>query len=346
MTSFWQRLASHLRQGRPVFVALVAEHTRHSPGTAGARLLATLADGAATVSVQGTIGGGIMEHRLLERAREVLVAGEAFFEVAALEHRRPGEVDARSTPSGMICAGRQHNVYSLCRPREEGPVVESLLERLDRGAHGVLEISRHGWRVVSAAADLDGPRRRLRSAADGHWIYREELLERRRLALFGGGHCALALARLCRRLGYDIVAFEGAKKSPDPDLRHHVRKIVQVDDFRRAAAQVEVPTITSAVVLTSDFPSDVRALIGALGQPFPFIGVMGSAAKVEEIRRRLIAEGFSANDLQRLVAPVGLPMLSNTPDEIAVSIASQLLRRRAEELESATSEADVFGDGF
>lgn len=329
---FWHQLAHHLRQGRSVFVALVVDHTRHSPGTSGARMLITLSGGeegtGSGVIASGTIGGGIMEHRLIERAKDVLRRGEPFAEVAALHHSRD---KAAGQPSGMICAGRQSNLYFLCRPSSEGTAVDRLCTLVDRGESAVLEISHQGWRVEARAADFDRPQHRLEVSSDGEFVYRQQLLNRRRLALFGGGHCALALASLTQRLGYEVFAFEGPKKAADARLGRHVRGLEQVADFADAAARVNYPEITQAVVLTSDFPSDVRALCGALRRPFPFIGVMGSSTKIAEIRQRLLAEGFTHEDLERLVAPVGLPMLSNTPQEIAVSIAAQLLQLRVRE---------------
>ena len=64
MSSFWERVHGHLSAGSRVFVACVAEHTRGSPGTAGAKLL--VSDSG---ELFGTIGGGAMEHRLVEQAR-------------------------------------------------------------------------------------------------------------------------------------------------------------------------------------------------------------------------------------------------------------------------------------
>ena len=67
MIAFWERVHGHLSAGSRVFVACVAEHTRGSPGTAGAKLL--VADSG---ELFGTIGGGAMEHRLVEQARALL----------------------------------------------------------------------------------------------------------------------------------------------------------------------------------------------------------------------------------------------------------------------------------
>jgi len=318
MLKFWNQVREHLQGGERVLLTLVAENTRHSPGTVGARLLVT--ESGATF---GTIGGGIMERNLIERAAEILRDEDAFAEVRALHHRRsaPGE------PSGMICAGSQTNLGFLCRPEVDGAAIEKVVSVLRGGRSATLKITPGGLSVAEEPPDLS--RRQHRLTRDGErWVYEEELLNRRRLAILGGGHCALALARVMARLGYDVFAFEAEKKVPEEELREHVRELWIVADFADAGPRIAVPELTLVVVMTSDFPSDVRALSGIVGRPFPFLGVMGSPAKLEEIFELLREQGFSDHQLNRVQAPVGLPIGSNTPEEIAISVAAQILQRR------------------
>ena len=103
-----------------------------------------------------------------------------------------------------------------------------------------------------------------------------------------------------------------------------------IDDYKKAAPQINLPEKTNVVIMTTDVASDVRGLLGVLDNPFPFIGVMGSENKISEIKKQLKAEGIADQQLSRITAPVGLPMVSNTPEEIAISIAAQLLQLRDE----------------
>ncbi len=323
MSDFWQSLADHLRRGRRVFLALVADNTRHSPGTVGARLL--VADNGETL---GTIGGGVMERDVVARAAEVLGRDQRLAELRTLHHRKTGGPDPGEWErSGMICAGSQTNLYLLCCPETDAGTVAKLASWIAAGRSGTLRIDAQGMSLAAEAPDLTRPQRRLRRGGED-WLYEEELLNRRRLAILGGGHCALALARVMSPLGYDVLAFEGPQKEPAAELPDYVRSVEKVSDFRDAGARIDHPELTWVVVVTSDFPSDVRALAGALPRPFPFLGVMGSAAKIREIGHRLRQEGITGDDLARLTAPVGLPIGSDTPEEIAISIAAQILERR------------------
>jgi len=81
-------------------------------------------------------------------------------------------------------------------------------------------------------------------------------------------------------------------------------------------------------MITNTTGLDVAQLLGIVDKPFPFVGVMGSHAKISEITKQLKNEGISDKQLSRFTAPVGLPMVSNTPEEIAISVAAQLLQNR------------------
>ncbi len=324
---FWRALAGFLEAGENVFLALVAANTRHSPGTAGARLLLSASGQRA-----GTIGGGIMEHRLLERAAEILRGGEFAPEIQTLEHTSPranAAPAAGGDRSGMICAGSQTNLYALCRPEAELETVRRVASLVAEGRSGTLSIGPRGMAAQAGEGDLSRPAINFRHGG-GHWSYREQLLNRKRLAILGGGHCARALAHTMNRLGWDVSVFETRRSVVEAELERDARTVRIVDDFRRAGSLVCYPELTWVVVMTTDLPNDVRALSGVVGRPFRFIGVMGAAAKIEEIVRRLEQEGCSRAELDRIHAPVGLAIPSHTPEEIAISVAGQILDLRGQ----------------
>ena len=79
--------------------------------------------------------------------------------------------------------------------------------------------------------------------------------------------------------------------------------------------------------MTHSYESDVEALRFALKQDFPFCGLMGSPPKLERIRKSLTGRGISRAQIDRITCPVGIEIGSDTPDEIAVSVAAQILQR-------------------
>jgi xanthine dehydrogenase accessory factor len=310
MQDFWPRVEALLAAGQPVFIALVVDHTSGSPGTRGARMLVT-PDGTS----QGTIGGGAMEFQTLALARQALADGIPTT-LRELWHRE----DAPGERSGMICSGRQTNLYRLCTPDDDGAAVARAARLAGTGRAGRLRIDARGITVTEAEPDLARPTMEVCQDEDAWW-YEEELLNLKRIAIVGGGHCGQALARLMRQLGYEVAVFDRRKDIADGHGCHQV-----VARYEDAGPAIIYPEVTRVVVMTTDYPSDVAALAGVLPRGCPFVGVMGSGAKISRIRHDLRARGFTDSQLASLRAPVGLRIHSHTPDEIAVSIAAELIR--------------------
>ncbi len=317
MKLFWIRLDALLKQGQSVFAAFVVRNTLHSPGTAGARLLVTEAG-----DVEGTIGGGIMEYNLVNRAREALQKKDFKPELHHLSHRDEGPGEK----SGMICAGEQWNIYYLFRPHEHADTVAQIARFVVGGEAACATISPSDVSVNGPVA-AKGPQYELTEDDDG-WTYREQVLNLKRVAIMGGGHCGLALSRTLDQLGYDVFVFETRRELDTIRANTFACAVELVDSYRDAGPRVPYPALTDVVVMTTDFPSDIEALAGTVDLPFRSIGLMGSPAKIAHIRTSLLDAGIAKSFVDGLRAPVGISIGSNTPAEIAVSIAAEIVRDR------------------
>lgn len=316
--SYWETVASLLRESQNVFLAMVAEHTRHSPGTTGAKLLV-----AKDRDPVGTIGGGIMEYSLMKRAIGILENSSFTPEIQMLSHRKSGPEEK----SGMICAGKQTNLYYLCLPEKDGETVERIVHLLNHNLSALLSIGPSGMAVQKQKPNVNELQIKL-SQDNNNWLYEEQLQNFKRIAIIGGGHCSLALSRVMKHLGYDVFVFDTRENVSTVGENKYAQTVQIVDDYQDVAALIQYPELTQVVVMTTDVASDVRGLLGVIHQPFPFIGVMGSQAKITEITKRLKSEGITEDQLSRLTTPVGIPMASNTPEEIAISVAAQILQKR------------------
>ena len=325
MAEFWKSVRDRLEADERVFVVLVVDHSVHSPGTTGARM-AIFADR----STIGTIGGGIMELEILRFAMQSLTAGDGPPKLQKLHHRKEGPGEK----SGLICAGFQTNLYMLLDRKDHLDVLNAIVNAERKDQPRIFEISPEGFRIVPRVGRDARVQQHLLELGD-RWWYRESVRNLSRVAILGGGHCGLALSRLMHGLGYHVSIF---------DTRPRVATMLENDftdekhivaDFADAAGMIRCPERTNVVVMTTELASDVRALLGAAGISFPFVGVMGSKAKIVSIRKALVEAGVDQEFLDNLVAPVGLSIGSNTPEEIAVSVAAQLLRVRSESLKKA-----------
>ncbi len=321
--AFWRAALERLDAGMPLFVALVVANTRGSPGTLGARLLVD-ADG----NTFGTIGGGIMEANLVRAARDALRAGrDAPPALEQLEHRdKPGTAH----PSGLICAGEQTNLNLCLWPDRDAATIRAFCAALDadNGEALTLQIDANGLRVTRAH-DIGMQL----SRDDERWCWRESSVNPERLVIVGGGHCGKALARLAADVGYHVEVFDtraealGNAADWPTEARRHL-----LADYAELPARLHWPELTTVAVMTAAMTQDVEALTALADANVHWLGVMGSAAKIHEIRVRLAARGIAQHHIDAIHGPIGLPMKSDTPPEIAVSIMAQLLAgRRAEQ---------------
>ncbi|MDE0219197.1 MAG: XdhC family protein [Spirochaetaceae bacterium] len=318
MSSFWERVHGHLGAGSRVFVACVAEHTRGSPGTAGAKLLV-----AETGELFGTIGGGAMEQRLVDHARALLQGDNHGPAKQTLMHSE----DAAGDQSGLICEGSQTNIFCVLDGPCDLASVRTIVDRVRDDQRGWIEIDGAGLRLAEIGAGFDAPRITF-TEADGRWRYREDLLNRRRIAVIGGGHCAAALGAVMAPLGYRVHVFDTRARVVSHDRATAVGGLSIVADYADVGPAIDHPEFTATVVMTADYRTDVRALLGVAPLSFPFIGLMGGRKKIARILSLLREEGISPETIERIHAPVGLDIGSQTPEEIAISIAAQILRER------------------
>jgi xanthine/CO dehydrogenase XdhC/CoxF family maturation factor len=181
MMSFWRRVLDRVESDGRVFVALVVDHSIHSPGTTGARL--AVFESGETV---GTLGGGIMEVNLVERARAALSDQTFEPELRTLHHRKHGDGEK----SGLICAGYQTNLCLILERRQALAELEQAVEG-ESAQGGFLELTPSGIRFRQDSDLTRGEQSRL--VANGNaWQYIERLVNFRRVAILGGGLCGLA----------------------------------------------------------------------------------------------------------------------------------------------------------
>lgn len=314
----WRALAEALGNGRRAFLVMVAENSEGSPGTAGVAMVVS-EEGRQI----GTIGGGRMELDLVQRAHEALDAGTFEPEARRLWHRKGV---AQGETSGLICSGYQTNVCILCEPARDCDMASRILALVEQGRPGIVSLSPLGLEVMEQGLDLDEPATQLIRAAGGEWRCTHQLLNRKRIAIIGGGHCGRALSRVMCQLGYHVSVFDcrSAVETFAENPWAHRKEVIS--DYAEAGPRIDVPATTWVVVMTTDYPSDVRGLLGVSAVGVPFTGVMGSLAKINRIKQDLRRAGVSQEWLDQVRAPVGVQIHSHTPEEIAISVAAEIVK--------------------
>lgn len=321
--AFWQAVERRLAADKRVYVAMVVANTSGSPGTLGARLLID-----SHGEVEGTIGGGIMEAQLVEQARAQVRAGDDQPpQLQRLVHRKElgQRKQATHERSGLICAGEQTNLSLILQPQRDGDAIRAFCHALAQqsGRSATLSIDARGLDVTPDAGATD-PGMHLQDGGDT-WLYRESSVNAHRMAVVGGGHCGKALAHLALQLGYGVDVFDTRAEVLDTadwslEIQRHV-----LADYSDLNAHLLHPAQTTVVVMTAAVVHDIAALAAIAATGLPWLGVMGSAAKIHEIRTQLAQRGIEQAHIDAIHGPIGMPMKSDKPTEIAVSITAQLL---------------------
>ena len=166
----------------------------------------------------------------------------------------------------------------------------------------------------------------------GRTYYCEPLFRAGRVYVFGGGHVSQALVPALTAVDFRCVVLEDRPEFCRPELFPGVEETRLVDNARLADF-VTVDERDYVVVMTRGHKDDQAVQAQMLRTPAHYIGVIGSRRKTAGVFARLREEGFTDADLARITTPIGLDIKAETPAEIAVSIAAQLIQVRAERAE-------------
>lgn len=149
-----------------------------------------------------------------------------------------------------------------------------------------------------------------------------------RVYIFGGGHVSQKLVPALAAVEFRCVVLENraefCTRSLFPDAEE-----VRLIDYARAAQEISLTGDDYVVIMTRGHRDDLLIQSQVMRTPVRYIGVIGSRQKTAAVTAALREMGFTDDDFQRVHAPIGLPIRSETPAEIAVSITAQLILVRA-----------------
>jgi xanthine dehydrogenase accessory factor len=158
-------------------------------------------------------------------------------------------------------------------------------------------------------------------------VFMEPMLPSPRLFVCGGGHVGRALVPICAQLGWKVHVVDDLEENQDaaryPDAAGFC------DDFDPARWKPALSDEDYVVVVTRDHAIDQRLMEALLPKPRAYLGLIGSQRKIAMFKDRTLARGIPASAWDGVHAPIGLDIGAETPEEIAVAIAAELVRVRA-----------------
>jgi xanthine dehydrogenase accessory factor len=243
----------------------------------------------------GSVSGGCVENEVYEEAQQVLAGG-------APRLLSYGISDEQAWSVGLPCGGEIDVFVEEATLRE----LEELAARIERGER---------FTRTTVLGD------------DGREFV-EEFGPPPQLLVFGAVDTAEALCKAAKELGWRTIVADARAKFATRE------RIPSADDLlvewpEDTLARVQPDDQTAVVVLTHEDRFDIPALIGALRSEAFYVGALGARRNQARRRDRLLEEGISEQDIDRISGPVGLDIGAESPAETAVSILAEILARRA-----------------
>ncbi len=155
-------------------------------------------------------------------------------------------------------------------------------------------------------------------------VFAEVLPPTPALLIVGAGHIAQPLSVACALMDFSVTVIDDRPEFANESRFPGVDRIV-VDDFALALSRVTVTVDTYAVLVTRGHVHDRHALEHMLTTPARYIGVIGSKTRIRTLMSSLREEGFEPQELERIYAPIGLDLAAETPSEIAIAIAAEIV---------------------
>ncbi|MEU6658316.1 XdhC/CoxI family protein [Streptomyces sp. NPDC046821] len=352
MLDIAEELDRWVGQGREFAVATVVAVGGSAPRQPGAAL-AVDTDGTAI----GSVSGGCVEGEVYDLCRQALDDGETVLErfgysdedAFAVGLTCGGVIDILVTPVRADSPGRAEFAAALSAAAQgraaavarvtQGPadlLGRAILVRDDGGFEGTLgghpELDRTAAGEARALLDA-GRTATVEIGEDGSrcgqplTILVESSVPPPRMIVFGAIDFASALVRIGKFLGYHVTVCDARPVFATPARFPDADDIV-VEWPHKYLERTETDARTVLCVLTHDAKFDIPLLQLALRLPVAYVGAMGSRRTHLDRNERLRAVGVTELELARLRSPIGLDLGARTPEETALSIASEIVANR------------------
>ncbi len=306
--------------------------------------------------IYGTVGGGIVENRVQAFADQCSRKKESMHVSFSLDNGIDRKDEA-------ICGG-SISILLEADPLCQLPLYEKMEHDLATGSPGVLvtvvtmvkepqvTIRRH-WITAGQDAGLPGyisdPAKKealsmlsspgsvkfrqletsIEEDVQPSLVFLEPVFPLSRLVIAGAGHIGKVLSQLGKMLDFEVTVADSRKEYASalnlPDADHTV-----AGDIGKIMEDIKKDNDTYIVIMTHGHAGDAEALRPCIGSGAAYLGMIGSKGKIAKMREEFIARKWAtAEEWQKIYSPVGIDIGSKTVEEIAVSIAAQLVQIRS-----------------
>jgi xanthine dehydrogenase accessory factor len=345
MDDIFTEAANILQTGEDIVLIRVVVAEGSTPRPAGARMLISRSG-----RIIGTIGGGIIDGTAKKMAMEA-------FKSTCSAFSRIDMYPEETAGTDMICGG---SIELLCEyiPSDDRSITDFQSLRAAREAHRkqilVMDLDENeeclktARRFLLEEGEIGGLspvapdlQRRLQdiirtvsgsaiAVLDGRKYCIDIIESKDFLFIFGAGHVAKHAASLAVSVGFRVIVLDDRDEFANTERFPAPAEPVVLESFEGCFQHLSVDENSYVVIVTRGHVHDKTVLAQALKTRAGYIGMIGSRKKKDTIYSALMGEGFAGKDLERVHCPIGLPIDTDTPEEIAVSIVGQLIHVRAQ----------------
>ena len=324
MKKLMNRIISAIENGEKVVLCTILASSGSAPRGAGSRM-AVFEDG----STLGTVGGGAVEMHAAQDAVQVLKGKMPHIRAFSLAPEQVASI-------GMICGGNVTIYYQLLTQKDL-VTLKAIVQALNTDADSWLYLNINDgavehFQLVDAHTakkepELYSSRAVLRQGESV--IYTEPIVRAGTVYIFGGGHVGQALVPVLANVGFRVAVYDNRDFLADRAHFPQADRVI-LGDYRDIYSKVTLTENDYVVIMTPGHQGDYEILEQVLQTKTRYVGCIGSRHKIARTQERLREAGISEEAIQSVHAPIGLPICAETPAEIAISIAAEMIQCRAE----------------
>jgi len=331
-----RKVVECIDEGLKFVVALVLKAEGSTPRKAGVRALID-----ETGEIWGTLGGGLVEAEAQKRAVDVCKSGRPL--VFDMELHGAGRTDDEPICGGAMrilldpTAAKDRDTYvqaAQAGPQRQRGVILTTIRTGDETEVGFewfgpgtsyADNAFPGAEKIHSCLTRETPQLFAESSTE---VFVEPVIPRPLLMIAGGGHVGQAVALQASLVGFDIIVIDDRPEFIDPDL-YPAGTMTYCGDIPQQFAAIAIGSGTYVVLVTRGHKLDAETLEACIHTPAAYIGMIGSKRKVALLRKNFIESNIAtAEQFDRVFAPIGLDIGSVTVPEIATSIVAELIAVR------------------
>lgn len=344
MKEFYEERLDLLNRGESFVLASIFDSKGSAPRTTGARMIIKK-DG----SIIGTVGGGKVEALVIEHGAEIHNTKTTVFKEYKLQ-----ESDNKGI--GMACGGDvsilmeyvdaedtqniqlYKAVNSCIKNGEKAFIIRKFLKD-----GSIINFLYKDGRIIFNAEDCDKEdidkyaeavrhRDLLLIKDENEAVLVEPICNLGRVYIFGAGHVSKSLATVAKKIDFMVTVIDDRAEFARSDRFPNADEIIVPESYEDCFKGINIDKDSYIVIVTRGHLYDLTTLKQALKTEAYYIGMIGSRRKRDTIYEALKKDGFTIDDFNRVHNPIGLEIGAETPEEIAISIAAELIKVRRERM--------------